>query len=129
MNLRHYLLTFGTGTLIAWAAWLIIFFNIDPATASIGFYIVFYITLFIGLLGLFTTIATIIRAGRYKKHDFEDAIKRSARQGLMLTILIVVALILASQSLLSWLTAILLIAIIGLVEFFFLSTQSKKAAN
>ncbi|MFH1711729.1 MAG: hypothetical protein ABH846_00630 [Patescibacteria group bacterium] len=128
MNLRQYLLTFGIGTLIAWAAWLIILLNTDPASASIGFFIVFYITLFIGLVGFFTTIATIIRARRYKKRDFEDAIKRSVRQGVMLTILVIGNLILASQSLLTWLTAVLLIVVIGLIEFFFLSAQSKKEA-
>ncbi|MCH8049364.1 hypothetical protein IH979_01490 [Patescibacteria group bacterium] len=126
MNLRQYIFTFGFGTAIAWMAWFIVLMNIDPATVGIAGFIVFYVTLFVGLAGLFTTIATVIRVWRYRRGDFEDAVKRSLRQGVTLAGLVEGALLLASRSLLTWWTLILLVAFVALIEFFFLTSQKES---
>lgn len=125
MNLNQYLATFGFGTAIAWAAWAIVLTNIDPTVADIPGFLMFYVTLFIGLVGLFTTIATLIRVWRTKQTNVEGAVSRSLRQSFMLSSILITALVLAGAGLLTWLIIIFLVILASLVEFFFLSrTQS-----
>lgn len=121
MNLRQYLFTFGFGTIVACLAWIMILLNIDPTSANLGIIIVFHLSLFIGTLGLFTTIGTLWRAWRYPKKSLEQAIRRSLRHGVMLSLLIQSCLILLSFELLSWWILLLLVLFVGAVEFFFLT--------
>lgn len=120
MTLKQYTIILGIGTAIIWLAWFLVISSIDPMTAGVLGYTIFYTTLFGGLVGLLTIFATIIRSWRHVDRDIEDVIVISFRQAVILSILIIGALILASQQWLNWLTLTGILAIVGLLEAIFI---------
>ena len=127
MNLRQYITFFAVGTAIGWCAWFLVLMSIDPIEAGIVTYLIFYISLTIGLGGLLTTVSTLIRVIRFPERDAEEIVLTSLRQGLLLTILVVGSLILLSLEMFSWWTSVLVVMIVGLLEFLFtLSARKKK---
>lgn len=127
MNLRQYILILSFGSAIALCAWLIVLINIDPVTAGLLAYAMFYATLFAALTGVFTTIATLFRSLRKKRESVELTIKTSFRQGAFLALLIELSLYLIQRGSLSWWVLLLIILILGFVEFSFLSRSHKTA--
>lgn len=126
MNLKQYILVFLLGTVIAAVAWVLVLTNIDPVTAGVPALLAFYLTLFIGLNGFFTTMATIVRAIVFARRNVEEVVTVSLRQGILFSILITGSLFLLSLELLTWWTLLLFIALISLLEFFFLSTKQGR---
>lgn len=126
MNLKQYIAFFAVGTTIGWSAWILVLLSIDPAHAGALGLVMFYVSLAVGLGGLLTTIATIVRVIRYPKADIELTVLRSLRQGILLTLLVIGSLILLSIELLVWWTLLLEVAIVGLIEFLFILQQKRK---
>lgn len=123
MNLKQYILAFLLGTVIASVAWVMVLTNIDPVTAGVPALLAFYLTLFIALNGFFTTMATIVRAIIFARRNVEEVVTVSLRQGVLFSVLITGSLFLLSVELLNWWTLLLFIALVSLLEFFFLSTK------
>ena len=127
MNLRQYITFFAVGTAIGWCAWFLVLMSIDPVEAGLVAYLMFYVSLVIGLSGLLTTVSTLVRVIRYPDRDAEEIVHTSLRQGFLLTLLVVGSLILLSLELFTWWTLVLVVMIVGLLEFLFtLSTRKKK---
>lgn len=126
MNLRQYILIFIFGTLIAWSSWVIVLFNIDPVSSGFPALVIFYVTLFASLMGLFTTLSTVIRAYRFKERELEDIIIISLRQSLMLTILLEGTLILLSVEKLNYLSIGIIISVLATLEFIALTFKHGK---
>lgn len=126
MNLRQYILFFFFGTVVASVAWVLVLVNIDPITAGAPALLAFYLTLFIALNGFFTTLATLVRSLLFSQRKIEAVITVSLRQGVLFSILITGSLFLLSIELLNWWTLLLFILFVSLVEFFFISTHSKR---
>ncbi len=120
MTLRQYTIILGLGTAIIWSAWFLVLTNIDPLTAGALGFVIFYATLLGGLTGLFTTIATIIRAWREPTRDVEEVVVASLRQAGILALLLLCALILARNGLFNWLTVVGLLIAVGLLETIFI---------
>ncbi len=126
MNFRQYILIFGTGTILAWISWVIVVINISPATAGGFMLLVFYFTLFVGLLGTFSTLATVIRMVRNEDNEVELIVARSLRQAFFLTIIIIFSLFLSSKEWLNWMSIFALIGIFGVLEFIVLTKKSAR---
>ncbi|MBU1126489.1 MAG: hypothetical protein ABH826_02860 [Patescibacteria group bacterium] len=120
MNLKQYITFFAIGTAIGWSAWILVVLSIDPSAAGALGILMFYISLTIGLSGLLTTISTLIRFARYPDRDTEEVVLTSLRQGFLLTILVICALILLSFELLFWWSVLIIVFIIALVELAFI---------
>jgi len=126
MNLKQYMLIFAGGTAVAFVAWSLVLLNIDPISAGIPAVIIFFATLFAGLVGLFTTLGTFIRAKLHPNRDLEDIVTSSLRQGFFFAILIESVLFLASIDLLSVGAFLVLILLISGIEFLILSRKHGK---
>lgn len=124
MNLKEYIIIFAMGTIISSVAWVIVLFNIDPATAGILAFLTFYLTLFIALNGFFTTSATVLRSIFQRRRKLESTVTTSLRQGIIFSMLLTGSLALLSQNLFTWWTLILLILVSALIEFLFISLKS-----
>lgn len=125
MSLRQYLIALALGTAISISAWCIVMIAIDPATAGTLAFFVFYLTLGAGIAGLFTIIGTIIRAKKYTEDAIHAAVARSFRQGIMLSALFLACLYLLSRNLFSTGTMMLLIVLVGLIEFLMISIRKE----
>ncbi len=127
MNLRQYIVVFAFGTIVAFAAWFMVILNMDPVATKLGGMTIFLVTLFAAMVGFFTTFGTLIRGWRFKDRDVEDIVKTSLRQGFLLGILIVAALVLQKNSALTWWTMVLLIAGLSFAEFLSLAVKNRSS--
>lgn len=123
MTLRQYLLALSFGTAAATAAAAIVIFAIDPVTASGLAFLTLYITLGAACVGLLTILGTLWRVRKNESEDVGDAVASSLRQGVFLSFLILVGLYLSAHGYLTIWTALLLVAFVTLVEFFFLAAK------
>jgi hypothetical protein len=94
--------------------------KIDPVTAGVIGFIIFYLTMFGGVVGFLTTISTIIRAWNHPTRDVEEVVVISLRQATILAFLFTGALALLSQNLLNWFSISALLLVVGLLEAVFI---------
>ena len=125
MSLRLYLIIMTLVSLIAWIAWLIVIHTIDPTKSGFLGFFLFFVTLGISVLSSVTLIGTLLRVWMKKDQVVYRHVVRSLRQGLILTALFLVALILSGIGLLVWWVLVLLVLIASILELIFLgSTES-----
>jgi len=75
------------------------------------------------LIGIFASLATLVRMKRKKHSTVESVIKVSLRQGVFLSILVEGALILLALGYLTTVTLLIFILAISILEFIFLSIE------
>lgn len=126
MSLKKYLFLMVFATILCWTAWSFVLFFINPReSGSVGF-LFFYLSLFLGLLGIFSIVGFLLRY-LFKKRDFNyDKVKVSFRQGAMFAILLTGSLFLQSQRLLVWWNILLFVFLLAIVEYYFLAKEERR---
>lgn len=121
MTLKSYLTLMIIATIICWGAWGYTLFTINPSITNwIGFTL-FYISLFLALVGTATIMGFVIRFIAMKKELAFRLVKEAFRQSFLFAILITASLFLASQELFTWLNLFFLVIGLTVLEFFLLS--------
>ena len=127
MTLRQYLLIMSLGTILSWGAVGLIMRTFYPTDIQSTVLIIFYISLFLALVGTFSLAGFILRILLLKQQLLVSRhVAISFRQGILLALLLIVALILQSKSMLSWWSALLAVLALTILEFFFISTKIRK---
>jgi len=90
----------------------IVFFvvNIDPDTIKRPELIIFYLSFFLALSGIFALVGTILRKMRTENSLSWKTIRPALRQGIVLALILTVAFILLSEDLFDWRVGLLLMA-------------------
>jgi len=123
MNLPVYLAGLIFAVVLAGGCLAAILIYFDPHTSDLLIFILFYLSLFIGFTGFLASIGFFIRKiSRRRKTSLPTKqalhnLEVSFRQGFLLSIILIVALILQSQRILTWWHSLILVAIIGLTEW------------
>jgi len=123
MNLSVLLAGLVLSTLLAGACLAAILIYFDPTISGPLVFILFYLSLLITSTGIFTLIGLFIRRISQKRRFPllpSRAIRQlevSFRQGLLLAVILVAALILQSQRILAWWHLIILVGLVGLSEW------------
>jgi len=126
MSLKKYLFLMFFATVLCWAAWAFVLFFVSPKGAGTIGMLFFYLSLFLGFLGLFSIFGFVIRY-LFRKRDFAyRQVKTAFRQGTMFALLLTGSLFLQSQRLLVWWNTILFVFLLAVVEYFFLVEEEKK---
>lgn len=109
MTLRQYLVLMTLATSLCWLTWFFAVFNIDPDSAGFIGFAFFYLSLFLGIVGLFSVIGFI---WKNKKTEHEDAVFRQVKktfiQGILFGTFVNTLLILLQFNFLYWWNAALL---------------------
>jgi hypothetical protein len=125
MNIKQLLITILIATLIFWVVWFSVLSQIDPFTTDFFGFILFYLTLFFGLLGTFFLISFGYRK-IFSKFSLEfNIVGTSFRQSFFFSLLIVSLLLLQGVRMLNMLNSLLLVGAIVILEFFFLSYKKR----
>jgi len=123
MTLKSYLWGLRISTVILFIAWAVVVGNVDPEKSGLIGKVLFYLSLFLFLSGLFILILTWIR----RKMEGDEMVFRQLglnfREGILLAILVVGLLLLQSVKVLIWWDGLLVTAGIFLVELYFLSRK------
>lgn len=125
MTLRSYLTIMTIMTSICWAAWGFIILTTDPTTTNwIGF-LLFYISLFISIVGFSALVGFLVRFVALKQKLAFHSVKEAFRQSFLFAILVVGSLFLLSYGLFTWLNLGFLVIGLSVLEFFLLSYERK----
>ncbi len=123
MNLPVYLAGLVFAVLLAGGCLTAILVYLNPISSDLLVFILFYLSLFIGSSGVITLIGFFIRRISRRRRaslPIEQAIHNlevSFRQGLLLSIILIVTLILQSNRILTWWYLLILVGAIGLIEW------------
>ncbi|MFA5076393.1 MAG: hypothetical protein WC480_03185 [Patescibacteria group bacterium] len=123
--MKRYLILMTVATLVCWVAWMIVLFRVNPLEAEVLNFIFFYLAFFLALTGTFSILGLIFRIWLVKHELVIKHAGTAFRQAVWFSILIIGSLILLKLGLLIWWVIVLLIFILAILEFFFLSYQHK----
>jgi len=113
-------------TLICWGIFIFVVKLVNPlATNWLGF-LLFYLTLFISLIGTITLVGFIIRFVALKKELVFNSVKVAFRQSFLLSLFIIIILFLKAHSLFNWLNLSLLLVIFTILELFLISYKKNR---
>lgn len=117
MSIRQYLLTMAAATALSWCVWILTIFYFDPDTVGAVGLLIFYVSLFLSLLGTVSTIGFLIRMRLIQNDELIFRhIKKTFKQGFILSIFVIGTLILLQNSLLTWWNFVLLAALYLFIE-------------
>jgi hypothetical protein len=121
MTLKRYISSMSIMTVLIWSVFVYVLFIVDPETTNwVGFGL-FYITLFVSLVGTASLIGFLIRFMALKQQLVWDAVKEAFRQSFLFALLIILSLILLSQDLFTWINIMLLVLGLSALEYFLLT--------
>ena len=121
MTLKSYLWLMRVGTLVALGAWVSAVIYIDPQRAGILGQILFYLSLFLALAGIFILFFSYLRRKFRRDEEIAKHLGVNFRQGVLLALLVIFLLILQSFRVLTWWDGLLAVAGVFLMELYFLS--------
>ena len=123
MTLRQYLILMSLGTLVAWGAFALVLKYLNPENAGTLGFVFFYLSVFLGITGTLTLLGFAWRYFRHREEVLFRHVSISFRQGVILAVMVVSALFLQANKLLTWWNLSLLILGLTLLEFFYLSVK------
>ncbi|MFA4871548.1 MAG: hypothetical protein WC610_00605 [Patescibacteria group bacterium] len=123
MTLKQLMIIMFFATMICWAIWVAVLFQIDPNESGITGFFMFYASLFFALLGSFF-LASFGWRKLFSKFVMDyKIVATSFRQSIFFALLVVGILLLQSKDLLTWWNIILIIAALTIIESLFLSAR------
>lgn len=126
MTLKQYVMWLVAGTIVSWLAWGMVLIYLNPETAGVTGFIFFYLSLFLGLTGSLTLLGFAWRYWRHRDEVLFRHVSISFRQGVWLSLAVVISLWLKVNDLLTWWNLGLLIVGLTLLEFFWLSVRRSQ---
>ena len=127
MTFRIYLMFMAVATALATFAWGVIVWNTDPFETGITGLLMFYLTLFMTLVGALTILGSLYRVHILKRKDvLIREVKISFRHAIALAMAGIAALVLSAQGKLHWWSFLILIVTFSIVEYLFLVKEESR---
>ena len=123
MTLKWYLTIMSIMTTICWSAFALIIFTVDPTSTNSTGFILFYISLYLSIVGTAAIVGFLVRFVALKQHLAFRLVKDAFRQSFLFAALITFSLWLLPRGLFSWLNLLLLVIALTVLEFFWLSYE------
>lgn len=120
MALKLYLAGIIFTAALALMSFFLIVYFLSPENADNTLLSLIYFSLFIGLSGIFTIIGFTIRRKRQKNQMPLELLGISFRQGILLGLLLAGCLFLRTYKLYWWLSGLVLLILVLVIEFLFL---------
>ncbi|MFH0856538.1 MAG: hypothetical protein V1860_01415 [bacterium] len=124
MNLKQFLTLMAIGTVLCWAMFFLVIFNMEPSSSLA--LIFFYASLFLSLFGTLSMAELSARVMAFKKDVIFREVRNSFRQAILLSFLFITILFLQSKRLLAWWNIILLIMALTAIECLIVSLRTKN---
>jgi len=126
MNYKLFIILIVLGTVLSLVNSVMIIINFDPFQVGILGLVVFYLSMFLVLAGLFFLLANLVGEKFFAKPKSLMRLKASLRHGVMFSILILGWAFMTSQDILRWWNLLLLILILTVLEFLFISLERER---
>jgi hypothetical protein len=105
-------------TVLSWAAWILVVWNLDPWTETGLSLALFFVSTFLACAGSFSIILFFLKRWRSGDYIFVKHVLISLRQGVLLSLCTCICLTLLMLGLLRIWNGLLLVAFIMLLEFY-----------
>jgi hypothetical protein len=116
-------------TLLCWLAFVFILWTVNPEEASLMGFSLFYLSLFLSLVGTASITGFIIRFIALRRELVFNSVKEAFRQSFLFAIFIIAILLLLSHNLFSWLNLTLLVVGLSMLEFFLISYHKPRLSS
>lgn len=114
------------GTFCAIGAWVAILLNVNPNEANILGFALFYLTLFVGLVGLLTLSGLLYRLGiRGRTEMVLQEVQISIRHAVLLSFVCIVSLFTSAHQWFHWWFILVFIVLASLMEYVGLQMQHR----
>lgn len=123
MSFRAYIIMMIITTLASWSMWAMVIFSINPNTTDFLGLLFFYLSLFLSLIGTMSIVGSVIRKKMIKEGLLFRHVVVSLRQAVLFSVLIITALLLQSNSILTWWSILLLVGALSVIELFSISKK------
>lgn len=123
MGLRLYLFSLYTTLIISIGLWLLIVVNVNPFQAPFWIVGIFYFTLFLFFVALFSVLGFYFKVWLTNREVIFSHLIPTIRQSAILSLIIVGLVFLQQVKVLNWYVAGLFILAIGMIELFFRSRK------
>ena len=121
MTYSAYISTILIASLFGWVSWFVVVYKLSPFSQQSLSLSLFYLSLFVALSGSFALLLYFLRVWANKKEIYNAHLNASLRQGVLLSMMIVIGLAFQRLRVLTWWDGLLLLAIILLIEFYFMN--------
>jgi hypothetical protein len=127
MSYRSFLILMVAATVASLGGWMYILLNVNPDEAGIVGFILFYVTLFAACVGLLSLFGIVIRVHLRKRQAtaFRE-VRIAFRHALWLSLVAVICLALSAQGWLNIWWFLVLLAIVGSLEYAALLIQESR---
>lgn len=126
MSLIRFLVVLALGTILAWTGWVTVLLTIDPVSGGFIARAMFYLSLFLSLLGTLTIIGFFTRYWWEKDPIPFRQIGFALRQACIISAAAIIALTLQAGRLLNIWSGVVLVLLAIAIETFFLAGQSHR---
>jgi len=116
-----YLLVILIATIFGWASWIVVINKLSPFTTPQLALSLFYTSLFVALAGTLALMIYYIRAWLNKGEVSNTHVNIALRQGVLLSTMICIGIAFQRLKVLTWWDGLLLLAIVLLIEFYFMA--------
>jgi len=112
--------------IISWIGFYIVILKINPEESTELALALFFSSLFIALTCTFTLLGYFLRLWFNKNEIYGNHTNIALRQGVLLSFCAIFCLLFLLLKVLTWWIGILLVSLITLVEFYFMSKEQQK---
>lgn len=126
MGYKTFKIVILLATLTAWFGWFLALLNFNPEQLSLLGFILFYLSFFLFLYGIIFLLADYVKSKFVRNQLLVVRVKHTLRQSLFFAILIIGWALLKSNGVLRWWNLAMLILILTILEFFFMSFDRPK---
>lgn len=120
MSFGGFFALMALATSAAWGSWIFVLLQIDPLEAGFTGFALFYLTLWISLMGTITLFGALYRIWIRKREFLLREVRTSFRHGVLLSALAVGFLLLSSRNWLQWWSVLPIVLVLGIIEYVFL---------
>ncbi len=126
MTLKLYLWGMKISTILSIIAWSLVIYYIDPENSGFVGQVLFYLSLYLVLTGVFTLIFTLIRKKLADEETASFYLGTNFRQGAFVALLAIILLFFQSLRILTWWDGLLAVAGIFIIELYFLNKSKTR---